>query len=97
MSSTDELREVEVEIKGNEREAQHGHQISMGDRDPTSMNDHVKVTGRKAAISDLSPSVFNPFISEGCMYVLCIYHRVEGFKSKNRCFKYSTKQFSFDN
>lgn len=49
MSSTDELREVEVEIKGNEHEAQHGHQMSMGDRDPTSMNDHVKVR-RKAAI-----------------------------------------------
>lgn len=43
MSSTDELREVEVQIKGNEYEAQHGHQMSMGDRDPTSMNDHVKV------------------------------------------------------
>jgi len=49
MSSTDELREVEVEIKGNEHEAQHGHQMSMGDRDPTSMNDHVKVR-RKAVI-----------------------------------------------
>lgn len=49
MSATDELREVEVEIKGNEHEAQHGHQMSMGDRDPTSMNDHVKVR-RKAAI-----------------------------------------------
>jgi len=48
MSSTDELREVQVEIKGNEHEAQHGHQMSMGDRDPTSMNDHVKVR-RKAA------------------------------------------------
>lgn len=49
MSSTDELREVEVQIKGNEFEAQHGHQMSMGDRDPTSMNDHVKVR-RKAGM-----------------------------------------------
>lgn len=43
MSSTDELREAQVEIRGTEHEAQHGHQISMGDRDPTAMNDHVKV------------------------------------------------------
>ena len=41
--SRDELREVEVQVRGNENEAQHGHQISMKDRDPTAMNDHVKV------------------------------------------------------
>ena len=41
--SRDELREVDVQIKGNESEAQHGHQISIKDRDPTAMNDHVKV------------------------------------------------------
>ena len=40
--SRDELREVEVQVRGNENEAQHG-QISMKDRDPTAMNDHVKV------------------------------------------------------
>ena len=50
MSSTDELREVEVQIKGSEYEAQHGHQMSMGDRDPTSMNDHVKVRRKAAAM-----------------------------------------------
>ena len=50
MSSTDELREVEVQIKGNEYEAQHGHQMSMGDRDPTSMNDHVKVRRKTAML-----------------------------------------------
>lgn len=41
--SRDELREVEVQVRGNENQAQHGHQISMKDRDPTAMNDHVKV------------------------------------------------------
>ena len=41
--SRDEFREVDVQIRGNETEAQQGHQISMKDRDPTAMNDHVKV------------------------------------------------------
>lgn len=41
--SRDELHEVDVQIRGNETEAQQGHQISMKDRDPTAMNDHVKV------------------------------------------------------
>lgn len=53
MSSTDELREVQVEIKGTEHEAQHGHHMSISDRDPTAMNDHVKVrrkTTRKLLI-----------------------------------------------
>lgn len=42
--SRDELHEVEVQVRGNENQAQRGHQISMKDRDPTAMNDHVKVT-----------------------------------------------------
>lgn len=59
--SRDELHEVEVQIKGNENEAQHGHQISMRDRDPTSMNDHVKVnksnnSTRRSEILDLYQS-----------------------------------------
>lgn len=41
--SGDELRDVEVQIRGDEMEAKNGHQISLRDRDPTAMNDHVKV------------------------------------------------------
>lgn len=43
MSSTDELREVQVEIRGTEHAAQHEHQMNIEDRDPAAMNDHVKV------------------------------------------------------
>lgn len=43
MSSTDELREVQVEIRGTEHAAQRGHQMNIEDRDPAAMNDHVKV------------------------------------------------------
>ena len=43
MSSTDELREVQVEIRGTEHAARHGHQMNIEDRDPAAMNDHVKV------------------------------------------------------
>lgn len=39
----DELRDVEVQIRGDDMEAKDGHQISLSDRDPTAMNDHVKV------------------------------------------------------
>ena len=63
MSSTDELREVEVEIKGNEHEAQHGHQMSMGDRDPTSMNDHVKVR-KKSRNSNVSLHLIHSFLRD---------------------------------
>lgn len=41
--SGDELRDVEVQIRGDEMEAKNGYQISISDRDPTAMNDHVKV------------------------------------------------------
>lgn len=58
MASTDELHEVQVDIKGNENEAQHGHQMSMRDRDPAAMNDHVKVTNKSRNLT----IYFNPFI-----------------------------------
>ncbi|KAK3701728.1 hypothetical protein QZH41_018890, partial [Actinostola sp. cb2023] len=35
--------DVSVEIRGSEKEMQHGHQLNLGDRDPTQMNDHVRV------------------------------------------------------
>lgn len=41
--SSHELREVQVEIRGTEHAAQHGHQMNIEDRDPAAMNDHVKV------------------------------------------------------
>ncbi|XP_029191350.1 caveolin-3-like [Acropora millepora] len=41
--SGDELRDVEVQIRGDDMEAKNGQQISLSDRDPTAMNDHVKV------------------------------------------------------
>lgn len=43
----DELRDVEVQIRGVDMEAKDGHQISLSDRDPTAMNDHVKVKKNK--------------------------------------------------
>ncbi len=30
-----------LKSKATEHEAQHGHHMSMSDRDPTAMNDHV--------------------------------------------------------
>lgn len=44
--SADELRDVELQIHGNEMEAKNGHQISLSDRDSTAMNDHVKVKNK---------------------------------------------------
>ena len=45
---------VEVQIKGNEKEAQHGHQISMKDRDPTAINGHVKVQIRYTSLASIT-------------------------------------------
>jgi len=35
--------DVSVEIRGSEKQLNHGHQLNLGDRDPTQMNDHVRV------------------------------------------------------
>jgi hypothetical protein len=47
--------DVSVEIKGSEKDMQHGHQLNLGDRDPTNMNDHVRVSHLISQVSITYP------------------------------------------